>query len=527
MPSPLSRVLLLLGVGLVFRVPVFAEEPAPSVPSTPGLEQIERVVREWDQAAEKVQEQVDSLIRKATETLDNLTPARESDEGAGVSEVEDRQPLVYILPIENQVQSIMMTIFKRGLAEAKKEGADLFLLVMDTPGGELAIAEEISRTLLEAEVPTATWIKNEGLSAGMLIAISTRKIFMRSTALVGDCQPIFMAPGEIKEAPEKILTVVRAYGERAAKKNGYPLDAVRAMIDPKKNYSSADGSVRSTTGELLTLTAENAVKIGFASGIAETLDDVLERLNLKGAKRRNFKSNWAEEVAAFISRPAIASLLTLLGLAALFIEYKTPGFGFFGTVGLILMALVFWGHSIAHLAGLEGAILFFIGFALLGVEIFIIPGFGLFGTAGILLMVTGLVLTLLRVPINNPLFIPEVHLAVPLLQTFAILIGSILLLFAVLKYLPRTSAMERVGMSLALSLEASHGYTSHDTLSRAALVGRVGKALSPLRPGGFALIEGQRVDVVTEGDFIDQDQSVRVERVEGLRVIVIPSRNTA
>ncbi|NUN98910.1 MAG: nodulation protein NfeD, partial [Candidatus Omnitrophica bacterium] len=280
-------------------------------------------------------------------------------------------------------------------------------------------------------------------------------------------------------------------------------------------------------GELLTLTADNAVKIGFASGIAESLDEVLEMLSLKGARRRNFESNWAEEVAAFISRPAIASLLTLLGLAALFIEYKTPGFGFFGTVGLILMALVFWGHSIAHLAGLEGAILFFIGFALLGVEIFIIPGFGLFGTAGILLMVIGLILTLLRVPINNPLFIPEVHLMVPLMQTFAILIGSILLLFAILKYLPRSNTMERVGMSLAMSLEAASGYTSHDTHSRATLVGQVGRALSPLRPGGFAMIQGKRVDVVTEGEFIEQDQVVEVERIEGLRVIVIPSRKSA
>ncbi|MCA9450165.1 MAG: hypothetical protein KC931_23790, partial [Candidatus Omnitrophica bacterium] len=276
-------------------------------------------------------------------------------------------PVVYTLPIEGQVRPIMMTLFQRGLAEAEAQNVDLVLLIMDTPGGELGIAEEISRNLLECKVPTATWIKNEGLSAGMLIAISTQKTFMTDIALVGDCQPIFAGAGEIKEAPEKILTVVREYGERAAKKNGYPVDAVLAMIDESLNYISPDGEIRAATGQLLTLRAEEAVQIGFAEAVLSSTTEVLAHLGFENARVKRFEKNWAEIIAAFIASPSIASLLTLIGLAGLFIEYKTPGFGFPGGVGLIALALVFWGHSIAHLAGLEGMVLFFFGFILLGV----------------------------------------------------------------------------------------------------------------------------------------------------------------
>jgi membrane-bound serine protease (ClpP class) len=526
MTALLRHLLFFLTVSSFCAVPLAAQEqaPTPALPAIPGQKEIQKVVREWEKASEKAIEKVSSLVEKASDSL-KIKPDSSPDSGGSSAPRSTRRPgrpLVYILPLEGEVQNIMMTIFRRGLAEAKEEGASLVLLEMDTPGGELTVAEEISRTLLESTVPTATWIKNEGLSAGMLIAISTQKIFMREMALVGDCQPILMAPGEFKAAPEKILTVVREYGKRAARKNGYPVDAVLAMIDAEHVYKSADGTVHNATGKLLTLGASDAVKIKFASAIADSADEVLSRLDLKNAETRRFEMNWAESLAALIANPAVSSILTLLGLAALFIEYKTPGFGFFGGTGLVLLALVFWGHAIAHLAGYEGAILFVTGMVLLAVEIFIFPGHGVFGTTGVILMVLGLVLTLLKVPVTDPLFMPEVHLLRPLVQTLLTFMGSIVLIVIVLKYLPESRTMERVGMSLAFRLEAKEGYTSHDTLHQNLLLGRKGQTVSFLRPGGIAIFDGKRIDVVTEGDFIPAGQKVQVVRVEGMRVIVTP-----
>src|SRR5262249_58319810 len=56
--------------------------------------------------------------------------------------------------------------------------------------------------------------------------------------------------------------------------------------------------------------------------------------------------------------------------------------------------------------------------------------------------------------------------------------------------------------------------------ARRTLVGRTGRALTPLRPAGKAELDGARVDVVTDGDFVDAGQPVAVVRVEGMKVVV-------
>lgn len=531
-----SHPIFWIGAGLVGAAVFFCPDTAAQQgPSFPGLDKVQDVLSELEETADRLGDQVASIVESATKVVQerilSSTPEEISETDPDLPEnppLIDRSegsepPVVYLMPIEGEVRPIMMTLFKRGLEEAEEKGVDLVLLEMDTPGGQLNIAEEISRILLESEVPTATWIKNEGLSAGMLIAISTRRIYMKPViSMVGDCQPIFMTTGEIKEAPEKILTVVREYGERAAHKNGYPEDAVLAMIDEKLTYTSPDGSIECGSGELLTLRAEEAVRIGFASGLANTVEDVLAHLGLSDAKVVRFKKNWAESIAAYICRPAIASLLTLAGLVGLFIEYKTPGFGIPGGSGLICLGLVFWGHSIAHLAGMEGMMLFVLGTALLGVEIFLIPGFGLAGAAGIAAIVLGLLLTFLQVPVRDPLFIPELHLTRPLLMVGFSTVGAILTILLIANYLPRVQWMTSMGLSLATELRASEGYASFDSKTTDNLIGRVGLTLSPLRPGGVMTLDGNRMTVVSRGDFVESEKKVRIVGVEGMKIVVEP-----
>lgn len=499
---------------------VGAQPDNPPDRKPPGSDKVQEVLSELGEMSEKVNQQVSSMVDKATEMLSAALSAKSADE-----EVEDgspgNRPVVYLLPIEGEVRPIMMALFKRGLEEAKDKEVDLVLLEMDTPGGELRIAEEISQTLLQSEVHTATWIKKEGLSAGMLIAISTERIYMKPViSSVGDCQPIFMTTGEIKEAPEKILTNVRRMGRTAARKNGYNVDIVNAMIDEGKSYVSEDGSVKCGTGELLTLTGEEAVEIGFARGLADSVDEVLEQMDLGNARIKKFEKNWAESLAAFIASPAIASLLTLVGLVCLFIEYKTPGFGLFGGVGLACLGFVFWGHSIAYLAGNEGLLLFLLGLVLLGVEIFLIPGFGLAGAAGLGLIIVGLIVTFLEVPVFDPLFMPEMHLARPLLMVGFSVVGSILLVFVVARYLPELKSMEAIGISLPTTLNVDRGFSSHDMKPQEGFVGRDGTAVSALKPSGIVLVEGTRLNVVTEGEYVEAGEKVRVVKVDGFRVVV-------
>ena len=62
---------------------------------------------------------------------------------------------------------------------------------------------------------------------------------------------------------------------------------------------------------------------------------------------------------------------------------------------------------------------------------------------------------------------------------------------------------------------------------RPELLGEIGVALTTLRPAGSAMIDGKRVDVVSEGSFIEKGQTVKVVSIEGLRVVVRPIEQTA
>jgi len=66
--------------------------------------------------------------------------------------------------------------------------------------------------------------------------------------------------------------------------------------------------------------------------------------------------------------------------------------------------------------------------------------------------------------------------------------------------------------------ERNEGFVSNDDYSR--LLGKVGKSVTILRPSGIAEFEGERVDVVTDGDFITRGSAVEVSDVAGRRVTV-------
>lgn len=96
---------------------------------------------------------------------------------------------------------------------------------------------------------------------------------------------------------------------------------------------------------------------------------------------------------------------------------------------------------------------------------------------------------------------------------FGVLILTVLTVTAWIKLFPRS----RVGQGMTLN---ASGTAFKATDSKQALLGKTGVAHSELRPAGFAMIEGQRIDVVAEGGIIDKDHPIVVVKVEGNRVVV-------
>ena len=73
-------------------------------------------------------------------------------------------------------------------------------------------------------------------------------------------------------------------------------------------------------------------------------------------------------------------------------------------------------------------------------------------------------------------------------------------------------------MILTDATSSDKGYLSHEDHKR--LLGKVGVTLTPLRPAGTAEIDGERLDVVTEGGYLDQNTKIQVYKVDSGRIVV-------
>jgi membrane-bound serine protease (ClpP class) len=264
-------------------------------------------------------------------------------------------------------------------------------------------------------------------------------------------------------------------------------------------------------GKLLTLTTDEALKHKIAEFRADTMAEVLNQVGLAGAEVRRASPNWAENFVRFLTHPVVSSLLITIGMLGVILEIRTPGFGVPGALGIGSLALFFWGHWLVQLAGWEEILLLASGLLLLAAEIFVIPGFGVAGVLGIAALLSGLSLSLIGGGATWDFILKAVSRVI--FSLLLALIGSLVLL----RFLPRLPFGKR--LILQTGLAAGEGYASPPETDRSWL-GKGGTTVSPLRPSGIADVEGQRVDVVSDGEFIEAGAPIVVSRVDGNRIVV-------
>lgn len=265
-------------------------------------------------------------------------------------------------------------------------------------------------------------------------------------------------------------------------------------------------------GKLLTLTTEEALKTGIADFAAPTLALALEKLGLKGAQVVETSVNWAEEFVRFLTNPIVSSLLVTIATLGIILEIRTPGFGIPGALGITSLGLFLYGHTIVKLAGVEELLMVGLGIVLLLVEAFVLPGFGIAGILGLMALLGGLMMSTL----GEGFTMDSLYLAAA--QVGASLAVAIVISLLMLRFLPKT----KFGRQLVLDtgLTAKQGFTS-EPLSDHELVGQTGVTQSVLRPAGIAEIGGKRIDVVSDGGYIEAGQSIKVDHVDGNRIVVI------
>lgn len=451
---------------------------------------------------------------------------------------------VVVIPVEGTVNSALAAFISRVLRDEQRDDKTVFILEMDTFGGEVDAAFQIVDTLVNVrEATTIAYVKTKAISAGALIALACDRMIMKSSTTIGDVAPLTVSNDGPKMLGEKFQSPIRAKFRTLAKKNGYPQTLTEAMVTKElvvykvvfsdtvmylDSTELADLSDERRTSiikkstvvkkdELLTMDDTEAYELGFSVGSVESFGKMLELAGLSGSEVLRYKRSWSEIMVGFIGM--IAPLLMMIGLAALYIEIRTPGFGIPGIVGIICLGIVFFSQYMVGLADYTELLLFGIGLLLLAVEVFVLPGFGIAGFAAIGVLLAAMVLSLQGFVLPRPEFPWEKQLMIRnMMYASGSLVGAILLIILFFRYLFPRLGMVVNGPYLHASLSDVHADETTEILLHP---GDRGVAVTALRPSGKIDVNGMPFDVVAESMFIEKGEMVVVESVAGNRIVVV------
>lgn len=431
---------------------------------------------------------------------------------------------VFVIPVKGEITKAQFFFLRRGLKEAEAAKADAVILDMDTYGGELDVATEMLDALFSTTIPTITYIDTNAGSAGALVALSTRRIFMAPVSAIGAAAPVTSDGQDLPSTmQDKVVSYFSVYFSSAAEKNGYNPDIARAFISKDVDVKIGNTLVH-PKGTLLTLSAQNAVEVingkhVLASGIADSLSDLLAKAGLSGAVRQVEPTGF-ETLAFWLT--TLSPLLLLGGIVGVYIELKVGGFGVAGFVAAACFLLFFFGSYIAGLAGWEVVILFAIGLTLIISEITIHPGTIVPGLIGLLLVGLSLIWAMVDRYPHEPLIPTGSMLERPLINLGITIVLACISIPIVTRFLPDTPLFRAIALARALPRGPSLSEKTVDSPVNLS-VGANGVALSTLRPSGNARFGDAIVDVITRGEFIEPSSPVRVLAIEGSRIVVARS----
>lgn len=434
---------------------------------------------------------------------------------------------VVVIPVREQVDTPLLFIIRRGLKEAIEQKADVVVLDMKTPGGALDVTFEIMEALGKFPGKTITYVNDQAISAGAFISATTEEIWFAPRGKIGAAAPVSATGEEIdKSMRQKVISFLRAEVRSISEGKGYRGEVVSAMIDEDYELKIGD-TVLKPKGELLTLTASEAVKTYgnppqplLGAGIAANLDELLaKKFGAAGFVAKTLEITWSERFAVFLR--ALSPFLLGIGVLALYIEFKTPGFGVFGITGITCLAIVFLSNYVAGLSGHEPMLVFCFGLLMVFVEFFFFPGIVVLALAGLALMFGSLIWSMADVWPNEPITITGDLLVLPLRDFGLGMLIAVALALALARFIPKGWFFTRLAVANPIAGSAQlAGAAPEVGASARTLVGRSGLAVTGLYPSGQVEIDGRRHEARLEVGSAPPGTRVVVRRATDFGLLV-------
>ena len=435
----------------------------------------------------------------------------------------NKKAVIYKINIQTEINTTSRIYLNNGLKEANDLNVNAILINMNTYGGTVIDADSMRSAILYNPIPVYVFINNNAASAGALIAISCKKIYMRRGANIGAATVVDGGSGEAM--PDKYQSYMRSIIRSTAESHGKdtlivgrdtvyrwvrdPLIA-EAMVDDRVHIPNVVDS-----GKVLTFTAQEALKFRFCEGIAESVDEVITQyLGYNDYKIVEYKPTFYDNLKGFLTNPAFQAILIMIIIAGVYFELQSPGIGF-PTIAAITAAILYF--TPLYLDGLVQnweIVVFIIGILFIMLEIFVFQGLGISLILGILCIGVGLVFALL----DNHYFTFE-NVRMPDMSRSILTVFSGILM-GMIGVLWLSSRIGEKGMFRKIALTTDLASSGSADKKVGLLVGKTGKAMTVLRPSGKVIIDNEVYDAVSNQGFIDKGTMVTVVKVENMQVYV-------
>lgn len=437
---------------------------------------------------------------------------------------QEAKPMIYRINIRENIGSNTWIYLQNGLHEATGKDAAAVLLHMNTYGGSVLEADSMRTAILNAPLPVYVFIDNNAASAGALISVACDSIFMRSSGSIGAATVVEGGTGErasdkqqsymrgimraTAESHGKIVTVQN--GDTITKWKRDPVIA-EAMVDERV---VVPGFADST--QILTLTASQAVELGYCDGIAESVHEVIvTHLGYSDYTLETYNPSFYDKIKGFLTSGIVQAFLIMIIIGGIYFELQSPGVGFPTAAAITAAILYFTPLYLTGYAQNWEVLLFVVGLIFIVFEIFVVPGFGIPGILGILFVFSALLLAL----IGNIRFNFEGLPATEMFRALMVVLGGTGMGVALIIYLS-----SRIGRPGFLQFAALHtdqeGYISVP-MEPVSLIGKTGMAATDLRPSGRVSVDGELYDAISLKGFVAKGDEVLVKRYENFQLYVI------
>lgn len=434
-----------------------------------------------------------------------------------------RECKVYTFPINGDIMPAQQRLVSKCLTEAREQETDLVVIRMNTYGGLVNVADSIRTMILNYPTPIWVYIDNQAASAGALIALAADRIYMHPGGSIGAASVVDQNG---QPMPDKFQSFMRATMRATAESHGQVIERIengdtirRWWRDPQTAEAMVGRTVAdSTTVNVLTFTASEAVKNHFSEGTASSLEETLAQGGVEAYTLTEYRPTTLDRLLAWLMNPVVQGIFVMMIVGGIYFELQSPGIGFALVVAILGAVLYFAPLYLEGVAQNWELILFIIGLGLLAVEIFVLPGFGIAGVAGIVAVILGLSFAAIDNDLLRHLPTGEITVGwilqpilVVIIATTAALIGGLLLSK---RFLTGTTPLQRK-VVLTAEMAPEQGYVSHPQVA-SELIGKTAEVAAVLRPSGRVIIDGIYYDAIAEeGQFIPRGKQVIITRFEG------------